>query len=377
MTNKLNTYSQQYYSFIKANMKINNLNHCDKLVAYYNTIKSVNKQSINTSAIITLNPLRDQNDNYLVMDGLKQIDQHVLKKHIQGFVGKNETNKLLHYLNTNDKDKFASWIILYHRLISPMETIKNNFYTTSHDRVNLHTLLYDNPFVSLNIQNYYETHSTIYSNYKHNGVILHLYEYTTMPKINPIDVFHIVDIMKTLSKKNINIKIVILGSPFKKKLFNATENNDKTILPIHVNSGSTLHDSYINIWRYEEWQKVLIHEMIHYLSIDFNSRTPGFNNLVTYLDNKFNVDGRIIPSEAYTELVAVVLHTMYISNSFKKFAENFSYEQNFSLFQVAKILNYIGANNLDDIDKVINPNTKIILKQNSSILSYSIIILII
>ena len=310
MVNKLNTYSQRYCSFIKENIKTTEPIYPNELMDYYNIIKKELLPEIEKVKHTTLIALRDKTDNYLVMDNLKKISPDTLKKYIKNIVGIDETNNLLHYLDTNDKNKFASWIVLHHRLIPPVETITKSIYKSTNDRKNLHTLLYENPFVSLNIQNYYETHTVRYSHHNHNDISLHLYEYLTMPKINPTDVFHIVNIMRKLFKKNINVKIVILGSPFKKKLFNIF--NDKVILPIHVNSGSTLKGSYVNVWRYEEWQKVLIHEMIHYLEVDFNYRSRGYNKLVSYLDNKFNIDGNIIPSEAYTELLAVIFHTMYI-----------------------------------------------------------------
>lgn len=373
MTSKFNAYSYKYYSFIKDNIKTNNIIDNNELLEYYNTVKSVSKKCIHQTNPIGLSKLRNDDGLYLVMESLKNTQRQTLQKHLSREISQLEINKLFNYLDDNDKKHFANWIVLHHRIIPTIGTIDKTI-NFSHDtnRKNLHTMLYDNPFVSLNIQSYYETHDILYTNYKSDGIALHLYEYNSMPKINPTDVFHIINVMRKLSNKNVRVKIVILGSPFKKKLFNAID-DDITLLPIHINSGSTLRDSYINIWRYEEWQKVLIHEMIHYLEIDFNFRTRGFNNLTYYLSNKFNVIGNVIPSEAYTEMIAVILHTMYISSNFKSFSVNFMYETNFSLFQVAKILDFIGASELDDIDKTIKPESEIILKQKTSILSYYIV----
>ena len=247
MTSKFNAYSYKYYSFIKDNIKTNNIIDNNELLEYYNTVKSVSKKCIHQTNPIGLSKLRNDDGLYLVMESLKNTQRQTLQKHLSREISQLEINKLFNYLDDNDKKHFANWIVLHHRIIPTIGTIDKTI-NFSHDtnRKNLHTMLYDNPFVSLNIQSYYETHDILYTNYKSDGIALHLYEYNSMPKINPTDVFHIINVMRKLSNKNVRVKIVILGSPFKKKLFNAID-DDITLLPIHINSGSTLRDSYINI----------------------------------------------------------------------------------------------------------------------------------
>ena len=78
------------------------------------------------------------------------------------------------------------------------------------------------------------------------------------------NIFHIIKFMSKIANVNIITKINILCSNFKKDM----RGDGKILTPINVNSGSTLRKQYINLWRHEELEKVLIHELIHYYNID-------------------------------------------------------------------------------------------------------------
>lgn len=175
-----------------------------------------------------------------------------------------------------------------------------------------------------------------------------------------IDVYNIILIYKWIhSIQNINkqVFITIFLLPDKKKL-----NNELIINKNHVNSGSTVNRKYITIWRYEEVYKVLIHELIHLFNYDIDNTY----NIGLKIKEKFNIEGNVIPNEAYTEIWTIILHSMFIANKLAKNTKINIYElfqwvlyneTSFSLYQSAKILKHF--------------NNKI--NQKTSVFSYYII----
>lgn len=72
----------------------------------------------------------------------------------------------------------------------------------------------------------------------------------------------IINYIKKDNQQELNIYLVL--SNLKKKYDNSNE-----ILPKHINSGYTdIIDKYIFIWREEEFEKVLFHELIHFFDCD-------------------------------------------------------------------------------------------------------------
>lgn len=159
---------------------------------------------------------------------------------------------------------------------------------------------------------------------------------------------------------------------------------------INLNSAYTLpcnNDVYAHIYRKEEWVKVLIHEAIHFLNIDFSC---VHDNAVEQLDQQFY---RIIPLkkenirlyEAYCEFWALQIHCSIIAffdnmkrdidyeKTFNKYENLLKNETKYSLFQMNKILNY---NYLDYYDIVFNNNNYInkpVYSENTYAISYFIV----
>ena len=96
----------------------------------------------------------------------------------------------------------------------------------------------------------------------------------------------------------------------------------------------------------------MIHELIHYLGIDFTSSDLGYSKLIKTITDIFNFDGELRPYEAYTECLATIIHSVYVGNLLnnKSLIKNILlHETNFTLFQCAKILHHIGITTFEEI----------------------------
>jgi hypothetical protein len=93
---------------------------------------------------------------------------------------------------------------------------------------------------------------------------------------------------------------------------------DKTIAPINVNSGYTQHGNTIIVFRREEHEKVIIHELIHALDIDDCSRY--FDYWMTAGERMFCANNRYF--EAYTEYIATMIWLDYKNIDIKKQLEH-------------------------------------------------------
>ncbi len=164
--------------------------------------------------------------------------------------------------------------------------------------------------------------------------------------------------------------------------------------PNNVNSGLSIPDiGHIKIWREEELNKVITHELIHIYKLDKALyETSEINN---YIRTKLNISSSsdINVNEAYTEGLTTLLNTLFImiddkinnnintQSQYKKYKSILKTELDFSLNQTAKILNYNGYDNINElfingINNINNVNSKynnIQWKQNSNVLSYYII----
>ena len=123
---------------------------------------------------------------------------------------------------------------------------------------------------------------------------------------------------------------------------------------INANTGFTFtcrSKNEINIYRKEEWFKVLIHESFHNLGLDFSH----YEN--THIDKKilsiFPVKAEVCLYETYCEMWAEILNVLFIvfndsknsetiENMISKVEKLLDYERTFSIFQCAKVLKHIG-----------------------------------
>jgi hypothetical protein len=179
------------------------------------------------------------------------------------------------------------------------------------------------------------------------------------------------------------LKIYGFLTPFQKKL---PGNQFTTISQDHCNSAVTTsctpHGEII-VYRKEEFLKVFIHETFHTLGLDF-SKMPltNFNKKMARL---FPIKSEFNLFEAYAEFWASTMNGL-ISAYFltdKKEEEEFylygefciRFEQIFSLFQMIKILDFMGLTykNLYDDDNISNSIRRYLFKEKTNVFAYYII----
>lgn len=174
-----------------------------------------------------------------------------------------------------------------------------------------------------------------------------------------------------------NLDISFYLTDFKKTYECEFENPEKTghirnecVLGVkNVNTGSTttyydtLKPKEIDIWRCEELEKVLVHEIIHALKLD-NMNLSKFDN---YIQKQTGLPEKSNSNEAYTEIWARILNCMFVSADISEKQNNtlfwklLHFERIYSIISSIKILEYYGITNHKDLSK---------LQQNSHIFSY-------
>ena len=179
------------------------------------------------------------------------------------------------------------------------------------------------------------------------------------------------------------LKIYAFLTPFKKML---PGNQFTVISQNHCNSAVTTsctpHGEII-LYRAEEFMKVFIHETFHTLGLDFsNMPLTRFNKKIRQL---FPINSEFNLFEAYSEFWASVMNSLisaYLLTD-KKDETNFllysdfciRFEQIFSLFQMVKILDFMGLKykNLFSNDSVSNGVRRYLFKENTNVFAYYII----
>jgi len=179
------------------------------------------------------------------------------------------------------------------------------------------------------------------------------------------------------------LKIYGFLTPFQKKL---PGNQFTTLSHNHCNSAVTTsctpHGEII-IYRKEEFLKVFIHETFHTLGLDFsNMPLTNFNKKMAQL---FPIKSEFNLFEAYAEFWASMMNGL-ISAYFltdKKEEEEFylygefciRFEQIFSLFQMIKILDFMGLTykNLYNNDNISNSIRRYLFKEKTNVFAYYII----
>jgi hypothetical protein len=156
--------------------------------------------------------------------------------------------------------------------------------------------------------------------------------------------------------KKINVYIYL--TPFKKTL---PAKKTTIISAEHVNTAFTyccLPEGEITIFRAEEWFKVFLHESFHAYNLDFGlTEIPA--TLQDKLNSMFHINSDFNINEAYTETWARIINCCLYSfasiTERKKTFDTFliytdfclQLERVFSLYQMNKILDFMGLNYKD------------------------------
>jgi hypothetical protein len=161
---------------------------------------------------------------------------------------------------------------------------------------------------------------------------------------------------KQTCAKELNVYIFL--TPFKKTL---PPKKTSILSAEHVNTAFTyccLPEGEITIFRAEEWFKVFIHESFHAYNLDFGlTAVPA--SLQDQLKSLFHIKSEFNINEAYSETWARIMNGVLYSFASltereKSFDTFFMYtdfclqlERLFSLYQLNKILDFMGLNYTD------------------------------
>lgn len=191
-------------------------------------------------------------------------------------------------------------------------------------------------FFNTNIIEKYINELNKYYFIKFNNIYLHIYYK------NNIDLNFINRILKRaysitkFSNKIFNIYLVL--TKFIKK-FN--KNIKNPLCPVNVNSGFTYlnNSNIVNIYilRYEEFPKVLIHELIHHIPYIHN--TFKTNN-IDKIKKHFKIANKNLDiNECIIEFWATIMHLYYISTEYNKdIYKLFIKELKYSLYKSNQLL---------------------------------------
>lgn len=388
------SYSKKYTNKIKSFLKIIDNNPIKLSINKYDIIDKIHKSakySIEKKHDIQfiekqyINPIHHKNDYPLLYIFFRTLKEHNLMDQI--------------YPDTPDITEFRIFVDWYrenihfidfnkiHKLMNNVENISltdlvdiyKSIYKVTGSRKILHDSIYENTFISWDIQHDIESSILEYTKYiidnKHNvNIFVPKTKEHIAPDINIVAT--IICMMENLAKsQNKDLPVVnltILFSSQKKNIYPKT----KVLCCDNINSGSTYPGKSIVCWRREEFYKVLIHELFHYYSFDFHYTDPYYQQLENMLLVP-KIDGIDMINESYTESFTIIALSIlhYTINSKNRSIELLLFMNNFIereilflLFQIAKILVVFECDNMDDYI-----NGKILIKQNTSFRSYFII----
>ena len=149
--------------------------------------------------------------------------------------------------------------------------------------------------------------------------------------------------------------------------------------------------SEIVVFRKEEWFKVFIHETFHNFGLDFSDM--NVSDVHSNILSIFPVNSDINLFEAYTEFWARIMNVLFCSyfnikacvngnKNIDTFIESTEYLMNFEImyafFQMVKVLHFMNLEykQLYETDTETDNIRKTLYKENTSVLSYYVITLI-
>jgi hypothetical protein len=384
----MNKYSLKIIDFINNIKSIEN-------ISTYSKIKNINTQHTLFVKIrkIIQDIINEKNSNRNNIQFNKDT-QYLGKLHNDSYpylyLFFREYNSYNNEISFKDFKEFVKWYnenqhkIDYESIYSKIESNKklvqifNNLFQTGKNREGLHDMLHKNTFVGLDTIHYSEITELnkveiTLIDYPSKITLYYEKNYSTM-KLNKIinNIITIVTIMykintEIIKGKSNDLNLIIFLSKQRKYTYN-TDNYS----PININSGSCMRGVFVNIWREEEIEKVLIHELLHFFKCDFHEFHKGYTELRTFIGTIFDIEGDDKVNESLNEIMANCINMQYQSIKLNMSVELiYTYEIYFSLFQIAKIITFYNGKSYDSIFKS-NPN-HIIFKQTTSVLSYFII----
>lgn len=244
----------------------------------------------------------------------------------------NEGVPLFYELIPSNITKKEEWYNLHNRELEfNINKIKKQF---SNEYNSLIDLLYFNPFISGDIQYQIESSNYCYTMYEKDNIIIENYEIDQKCRINIENIFRIVNMMRSLIGNESDKVHIIFALSYRRKIAKLINNQ---LVTKNVNSACCLPRTYIKIWRYEEYEKVLIHELIHFFEKDHQK--------INYTEQKKKIAREFglfnLPKiyEGFTETMAIIIYHQYYGKLLNKdFNNELSKEYLHSLINWNKIL---------------------------------------
>lgn len=167
------------------------------------------------------------------------------------------------------------------------------------------------------------------------------------------------------------IYITYAGTKHKKKLPKI-----KKLGPRSINSGFTIHqfngNIHMTVFREEEADKVMLHELVHYLKLDFAMCDNSEIDAKVLEDFNINKDERYVNLfEAFTDFIAIIFNSIINCILVKGNLHNYiQSEIDYVENQMNKVLLHSGLTNVRDL---LDKKNTVILEQYTSVLSYYIL----
>ena len=378
----MNKYSKKILNFIINNTSNNNnYNIKSKII---DDISTICKNVLNLDFEIkytVYNIKKIHEDDYPLL--YKFITLYYKKYNITNFDPENFVDFLKFYSNNQHKIFLDKMISKCKKDFSDTELdiqIKNiidNIYEVRNNRYELHKNLYDNNFVGLDILQELETSDIGYIDISYDDCNLKLYyplKYYTDKQIKEkiYNIIRIVLIMKQIHQLIDSNKITFNIYIYLSKLRKSFPTNNDYFTPLNMNSGSTMKGIILSVWREEELEKVLIHELCHYINADFYYQDDGYSELDDSLKEIFDIKGHNNPNESYNETLAGIINICLQAVKYKyDVSDIFFYELEFLYIQVAKIILFLKGNKYEQLFK--STENHLIIQQNTSTVSYIIL----
>jgi hypothetical protein len=341
-------------------------------------------------------------------------DYHVIFKSIQTYLNTKNIKRSLEIIYKLIKDNYC---YAFQNILLKKSIVKTDTNSNSNNNIKkeldakLDNIIFLSKDDRKHIQNTMPLISKINASYNENNIELYIISKED-DKLNEEVIRRIISKLFVLidlftKAENTTYHLYVWLSDLKKHKPNEHQHNPnehrqhrmvskKTFRSQHINSGATVHNLLdesveLFIWRKEEIEKVLLHEMIHTLKLDF----MGYpEDLKRDIIEKFNIPSSIDLrlGEAYVETWAVLLNTIFVSftntkmktkkqckiNS-KEFFKLFAMEIFFTLYQSSKILRHFGYECITGckvpLQKSENPKEIVqkLFEQETSVFSYYLI----
>ena len=264
-------------------------------------------------------------------------DTNILKSSLHKYSQENQ-HLFKEIMETQNKHRLAEWLNSYGRIV--MNHIN---YLLKTNRIPQHMY---NSAIDTNIMNEF--------------VELYLMEHIH----NELKYKHIITIKYNNLDINININVDIYLTPFKKK-YNYYKPLE-ILGPREINSGASIVGTKLFVFRIEELNKVLVHELVHYLALDLHE--VPFDNFSDYFNVSSN--NKVLLNEAYTEIMGLLINTCIFTDKVSVVKDILNKELKYSMYQSAKILTIFKFENADQFFKKCDCEN---FKQNTDIFSYFIV----